>query len=133
MKKVISFITAAAFPALALAQNTTVVTNINGVTQKLIDFGNTVIYLLTSLAVVYIVWNVVQYFIKGNAEDESRKKSGLNILWGIVGLFVILSIWGLVNILVGTFQTAPSTQKIPNLSNDPSNGGIPVRQIPGVR
>jgi hypothetical protein len=85
---------------------------------------------LVSLAVIYIIWNVVQYFIKPSEGD--RKDAGMNILWGIIGLFVIVSIWGLVNIFTNTFKTAPTNQPIPNLGNNPQNGGIPARQIPIV-
>ena len=79
--------------------------NINNLVVRLASLGDVVVYLLVSLAVVYIVWSVVQYFIKGKEGDESRKEAGLRILWGLVGLFVIVSLWGLVNILVRTFST----------------------------
>ena len=46
-------------------------------------------------------------------DPESRGTIGKAIIWGIVGLFVILSIWGLVAILSNTFRTnttAPTSQ-----------------------
>jgi hypothetical protein len=119
-------------PMFALAQ-TSVINDVNDVTKKAVGIGNTVIYLLVSLAVIYIVWNIVQYFIKGGEDEGSRKKSGMNVLWGIIGLFIIVSIWGLVNILVGTFRTNNVTQPIPNLGNQTSTGGIPFNQVPVVQ
>jgi hypothetical protein len=60
-------------------------------------------YLLVSGAVVYFMWGVIQYINRG--EDEGARKEGANKMWyGIVGLFVILSVWGLVNILDTTFM-----------------------------
>jgi heme/copper-type cytochrome/quinol oxidase subunit 4 len=93
-------------PIAAQAQSLTKITNINGVSTRLAAIGNVAIYLLVSLAVIYIVWNVVYYLIRPSADDKAA--AGMNILWGIVGLFVIISLWGLVNILVNTFGTNPN-------------------------
>lgn len=131
MKKIASALIATLAPAVALAQ-TSAVTDVNSLSAKVIGIGNTVIYILTALAVLFIVWNVVMYLIKSPGE-ENRTKAGMNILWGIIGLFVIVSIWGLVNILTNTFKTTPTNQAIPNFGNNASNGGIPANQIPIVQ
>jgi uncharacterized membrane protein YuzA (DUF378 family) len=130
MKKIIALI-AFAIPAVASAQALSEITNVNTLSNRLLGIGSMFTYILVSLAVIYIIWNVVQYFIKPSKDD--RKDAGMNILWGIVGLFIIVSIWGLVNIFTNTFRTAPTEQPIPNLGNNPSNGGIPARQIPLVQ
>ena len=104
----------------------------NSLSAKVIGIGNTVVYILTALAVLFIVYNVVMYLIKP-AGEEGRSAAGMNILWGIVGLFVIVSIWGLVNILTNTFKTTPTNQAIPNFGNNAQNGGIPANQIPIVQ
>lgn len=78
-------------------------TDINSVANKVTDIGNLVIALLISLAVIWIIINIFRYLIAG--EEGSRAKGGLAILYGVIGLFVILSIWGLVAILRNTFRT----------------------------
>lgn len=130
MKKIFAIV-ALVIPGMASAQALAPITNVNNLSTRILGIGNTVTYLLVALAVIYIVWNVVQYLIKP-AGDE-RKGAGMNILWGIVGLFVIVSIWGLVNILTNTFKTTPTNQAIPNLSNVTVGGGIPANQIPAVQ
>jgi hypothetical protein len=130
MKKIIALI-AFAIPAIASAQALSEVTNVNTLSNRLLGIGSIFTYILVAVAVIYIIWNVVQYFIKPNGGDRSA--AGMNILWGIVGLFVIVSIWGLVNIFTNTFKTAPTNQPIPNLSNNPQDGGIPARQVPLVQ
>jgi hypothetical protein len=100
MKKLIALALSLA-PVSAFAQQ---ITDANGVTNKLTNLGNTVVVLLISFAVIWIIVNVVRYLIAGG-DEEARKKGGMSILWGIVGLFVILSIWGLVAILRNTFAT----------------------------
>ncbi len=117
MKKIIA-LTLAFVPAFVSAQ---AITDVNSLTYKLTNIGNTIIQILIAFAVLYIIYNVVRYIMA--AEDpEKRKTIGASILWGIVGLFVILSIWGLVNILSNTFRTnttAP-TQSFPTLSYPPT-------------
>src|ERR1035437_6901700 len=80
------------------------VTDVNTLTEKLLGIGDIVIYLLIALAVIFIVWNVVISLISGAKPDEKKVALG-NIGYGILGLAIIVSLWGLVNILTGTFNT----------------------------
>jgi hypothetical protein len=130
MKKLVSLLLVA-IPTVAFAQTNTI-TDVNGVTAKLVGIGNVVIYLLVSLGVIFIVWNIVMFLIKGG-DPEARGAARGNVVWGIVGLAIILSIWGLVNILTGTFKTTPANQPIPNLGNSTETGGIPGNQTPVVQ
>lgn len=78
------------------------ITDANSLIWKIDDLVGAVIWLLISLAVIFIVWNAIQ-FIR-NAGGEKRKEYQNAVLWGIVGLFVILSIWGLVYVLSNTLN-----------------------------
>lgn len=61
-----------------------------------------VVPLIFSVAMVAFIWGVVQYVI--NTDNETAKTKGKDfMIWGIVGLAVMLSIWGLVQILGNTF------------------------------
>jgi fumarate reductase subunit D len=101
LKKLIAGAIALA-PVGAFAQQ---IVDANSLTAKLTNIGNTVITILISLAVIWIIWNVIKYLIIGADDPEKRKTAGGAIIYGIVGLFVILSIWGLVRILTNTFRT----------------------------
>lgn len=58
--------------------------------------------LLVALAVIGFVIGIIKYFL--NPDNEEKRKEGKTfMLWGLIGLFVIVSIWGLVGILSGTF------------------------------
>ncbi|MEI8249219.1 MAG: hypothetical protein WCG07_01860 [Candidatus Taylorbacteria bacterium] len=108
MKKTIVTLIALA-PSLVFAQ---AITDVNSLTYKLTNLGNTAIQILIAFAVIWIIYNVVRYIMKAD-NPEARGPIGSAILWGIVGLFVILSIWGLVRILSNTFRTdstAPTSQ-----------------------
>ncbi len=62
---------------------------------------NSVVPVLIALGVVYFAWGVVTYVIAG--EDEAKKKGRDMIIYGIIGLAVIIGMWGLVNLLRNTF------------------------------
>jgi len=119
MKKIVYAASLFALPFLASAQQpVTSVGNVydaNSLFIKVNSILNAIIPILISVAVVYLIFAVVRYVIAGN-EDE-KKAGKMMIVWGVVGLFVILSIWGLVNILVRTFglQNTVDRNQIPNV------------------
>src|SRR3989344_9654639 len=100
MKKFIASILAFS-PTLVFAQP---LTDINSVATKATIIGDLIISLFISIAVIWIIISVVRYLIATN-DPEKRKEGGKAILFGVIGLFVILSIWGLVAILRNSFRT----------------------------
>lgn len=75
---------------------------------------NAVLPVLIALGVVYFVWGVITYVV---ASDEEAKSAGRNrIIFGIIGLAVIIGLWGLVYILTNTFGlTNTSTITLPTV------------------
>jgi len=67
---------------------------------------------LVALAVVGFVYGVIQYFIY--SDNEAKRKKGADfMLWGIIALFSIVCIWGLVSLLsnsVGVDAVIPQIQ-----------------------
>ena len=81
-----------------------------GVIEKIIK--ESVIPLLVTLAVFYFIWGVVKYI--QNAGDEEKRKEGAKMMtYGIIALFVIIAMWGLVNVLMGTFNLETSAPEPP--------------------
>jgi hypothetical protein len=73
-------------------------TTIFNVFQTLISLVNKIIYLLISLALVGFMWGVVKFLFSGtneNARSEGRKF----MLYGILILFVMTSMWSIVYIM----------------------------------
>jgi hypothetical protein len=58
-------------------------------------------------AVAYFIYGVVMFVIAGDAEEKGNARSVM--IHGIIGFAVIVGLWGLVNILLGTFNLNPST------------------------
>jgi ethanolamine transporter EutH len=64
---------------------------------------NSAIPVVLALAVLYFFWGLAQYIL--NSNDEAKKAEGRNIMiWGIIALFVMVSVWGLIGILQQTFN-----------------------------
>lgn len=77
---------------------------------KIGDILNIVVPILIALGVVYFIWGVITYVI---SDDEEAKQAGRNrIIFGIIGLAVIIGLWGLVRILTNTFGVDNAGQNI---------------------
>ena len=63
---------------------------------------NPLIYLMMAVALVSFLWGVVQYVNKGDSED-SRAEGSRHMLWGIVGLFIMFGVFGIIHIILNTF------------------------------
>src|SRR3989338_4677306 len=113
MKKYILAGTALLLPAFAFAQiagsDPYVVTDIPTLVTAINGVINLVFPVLVGIAVIVIIWGIFQMIL--NAGDEEARKAGrTKLLWGIIGVFLMLSVWGLINILVGsvTFDNTPA-------------------------
>ncbi|KKU67316.1 MAG: hypothetical protein UX89_C0016G0019 [Parcubacteria group bacterium GW2011_GWA2_47_16] len=86
---------------------TTSATNFRSLMAILQNIIDAVIPFLVGLAVMLVIYGIVG-FISHAADEEKRTEAKNFIIWGIIGIFVMISIWGFVNILVKTFNLDPS-------------------------
>ncbi len=100
----LSFLT----PVVAFAQNNSQLTTLIGYVQ---DALSRIIPIIIILGVLYVIWGVISFVTKTN-EEERAKAKGI-ILYGIIGLFVVVSIWGLVGFL-GTLTGVGSGGNVNN-------------------
>jgi succinate dehydrogenase/fumarate reductase cytochrome b subunit len=76
---------------------------ISGLMKPIIPF-------LIGLAVIVFIYGVLTLMLsEGGEKKEDGKKF---MIWGIVGIFVMISVWGLVNILKETFNLDNTPQPI---------------------
>ena len=80
---------------------------VGGVFDLFQAFLSRALILLISLAIVWFVWNVFRYVIATDEVDKAVAKD--KMVWGIIAIFIMVSIWGLVAILQYTFQIFPPT------------------------
>ena len=62
---------------------------------------NPLIVFLFALAVVYFVYGLVKYLLTPDNE-EIRTSSKSHMLWGIFGMFIMIAVFGIMNILLKT-------------------------------
>jgi hypothetical protein len=67
---------------------------------------NPLMLLLATGAFVLFLWGVFQFI--AHAGDESKRSEGKQaILWGLVGLVIIFSAYGLMNTVLNLFSLDP--------------------------
>lgn len=70
---------------------------------------NTIIVpVIFALAFAAFIWGVVSYFFLHGGEEEKRAEGRQFVFWGIIGMVVLFSVWGFVNLLLSTLGIAPS-------------------------
>lgn len=87
-------------PLFAFAQTTQA--NLSTVAALIVKYLNLALYMLMAVAVLMFVFYIIKYFIMPS--EKGREEGGKYLLWSLIGFFVIVSLWGLVNILVNTFN-----------------------------
>jgi len=72
--------------------------NLTGIIQLFIDIGARIIPLMAAVAFLAFVLGVAKYIKSAGSEKDSKDSKNL-LIWGIVGLFVMVTIWGIVAFL----------------------------------
>ncbi len=97
-------------PALAFAQtgpNLSYLTSFLGSLKSLVGLA---LPLVVGLALLAFFWGVAQFIWGGEEKREDGKK---HMIWGVVGLFVMVSVWGLVGFLGSIVGITPGSGSTP--------------------
>lgn len=54
-----------------------------------------------ALALVYFFWGVAQFILNDAGNDKSREEGKQKMIWGVVALFVMFSIMGILSVISG--------------------------------
>ena len=104
MKK---FITAALIlgPSLAFAQvtnGTPSLTNLQTLLNSIKTLVGIALPLVVGLALLGFFWGLMRFIFA--AGDEEKRKEGRQIMiYGVIALFVMVAVWGLVGFIAGAF------------------------------
>lgn len=60
---------------------------------------NTLIPLAFALCLFYFFWGVVKYMKTGAGSDKAAEEGRHIMIWGVVGLFVAFSVWGIITFM----------------------------------
>ncbi len=71
---------------------------LGGIVDCIIGFLNDAVYIIISLTVVVILIGGFNMISSEEKRDEGKK----TLMYGVIGLAVMVSVWGLVNIVIST-------------------------------
>lgn len=90
------------------------------------------ILLLTAIATVYFLYGSFE-FVMGANNEQAREKGKKHILWGLIGLLVMLSAWAILTLVLTTFNIDTPRQIGTSSPFAPSASPIPVARPAAVR
>lgn len=92
--------------------------DLKGLVLVLVGFINTLIPVLASIALALFLWGTARFIYRsGSSEGHGHDRD--MITWGLVALFILFSLWGIIGLLQNTLLPGGSSQ-----------GSAPVRQAP---
>lgn len=92
---------------------------LEAILTDLVGFINFLVPIIFAIAFIVFIWGVFRYFIQGAASEEQRDKGKQFVVWSLVGFFLMLSIWGIVNLLTNTLSFDDNTRPcLPVFSGD---------------
>ncbi len=107
------------FPALVLAASSDF-TEVSALLLNFVLFINgTLVPFVFAIAFLVFIWGIAKYFILSGASEEGKEQGRQLMIWGIIGFFVMVAVWGIVNLLVGSTGLGEE-----NLKNIPT---LPIR------
>ncbi len=100
MKKFAKYIAVAVVALLPVMVMANDHQTIGGIGMVILNLLNIVLLIALALAFLYFVFGVMKYMTGKEADDKAKARE--QMLYGIIGLFVIFSTWGLVRVLQNT-------------------------------
>ncbi|MGM0482456.1 MAG: hypothetical protein ACQEP6_01145 [Patescibacteria group bacterium] len=84
---------------LIVSAQTTFKEFVNGTVKDLLS--NFAVFLF-AVALLVFLWGMAKFILKADSDTE-REKGKQVMIWGLIALFVMLSVWGIVHIITITF------------------------------
>ncbi|MBI2023747.1 hypothetical protein HYT01_04280 [Candidatus Giovannonibacteria bacterium] len=76
--------------------------NVQGAMQTIQTILNAIIPILMIIATIVFLWGVIKYITAGG--DEEALSTGRSyMIFGLIGLTVMVAVWGIVTLIVNTF------------------------------
>lgn len=87
-----------ATPSMVFAAST-----LNDIEIAALGLLNAVVPMLIAAAVAFFLWSVLKYINSGD-NAEARTQARALMVYGVIAIFVMVSLWGFVNVLKDTFD-----------------------------
>lgn len=92
-------------------------TSVSNFIQNIMKFMNgTLVPAIFAIAFLVFLWGMFQTFILGGSDEEKQKDGKALMMYAIAGFVIMVSVWGIVNLIATGFGLQEDTLKeIPNL------------------
>ena len=88
---------------------------------------NPLIVFLFALALAFFLYGVFEFIWNGN-NDEKKTIGKSHMLWGIVGLTIMMGVWAILNTVLGTFNITGINPKDGTVTLPPYDPKFPPRK-----
>jgi uncharacterized membrane protein YjfL (UPF0719 family) len=76
--------------------------NLTGIINTFTEIGLAIIPFFGAVAFLVFVLGVARYIKSAGSEKESKDSKNL-LIWGVIGIFVLVTAWGIISFLRGEF------------------------------
>jgi len=88
--------------------------DLQGILNELATLIQTATPLVVALALLFFFWGLATYILA--AGNEEKKKNGRSIMvWGVLALFIMVSVWGIINVIRTTFGLENNQVEVPSV------------------
>lgn len=109
MKLLTRLIPLAAFlPMFAFAQTVQLGYFTNLLSQAQTIITNILLPLIFAAALLVFLWGVFNFFVWGGGNEDKREEGKKFMLYGLIGLAVMVAVWGIVNLLISILGVNPN-------------------------
>jgi Type IV secretion system pilin len=118
MKKYLIAVLTFALPAVAFGQQ---LTNISILVTSATHILNQLVPFAIGLGLVVFLFGIIRYITAGAGEEKAAARNLM--IYGIIALFVMVSVWGLVNFIGSSLGlNNPANEPAPNIPTNNSGG-----------
>lgn len=110
---------------VVLAQSPTPQPNLRPIQQflnALVGLVNTAIPLLIAVALAVFFWGLIRYVWRSGGGEGAKAGRDL-MIWGLIALFVMVSVWGIIRLAQGAFGIS-GNERVPLPSVNPSGSSF---------
>ena len=87
-------------------------TSFDALVTQLLNYIKLLVPFIIALAMLVFLWGIFKLVFAGGSDKDVTEGTKF-MTWGIVSLFVMVSVWGLVNVLVRSFRLDNSAPPLP--------------------
>lgn len=76
------------------------------INKVILQIINPLIPVLVGIGLIVFFWGIIQFVL--NADSEEKRSTGKqHMIWGIIGIFIMVSVWGIIRLLQDFFGAVP--------------------------